>query len=116
MQVIADTGPLHYLVLIDQIGLLGPLFGRVIIPVAVRDELDHSETPAPVRAWITAPPPWLSIMPPPDTGKDAVGAALDNGERAVIALACHVRPDLILMDDRAGATSGSFRYVPLSGC
>jgi predicted nucleic acid-binding protein len=37
--VVADTGPLNYLVLIDAIDLLPRLFDRVFVPLAVRDEL-----------------------------------------------------------------------------
>ena len=33
--VVADTGPLNYLVQIDAIGLLPKLFGRIIVPPAV---------------------------------------------------------------------------------
>jgi len=37
--VVADTGPLNYLVLIDAIELLPKLFKRVFTPEAVRAEL-----------------------------------------------------------------------------
>ena len=37
--VIADTGPVNYLVLIGQIDLLPALFDKVILPSAVRAEL-----------------------------------------------------------------------------
>jgi hypothetical protein len=37
--VVADAGPLHYLVLIDCGETLGTLFDHVLIPFAVRDEL-----------------------------------------------------------------------------
>ena len=40
--VVADTGPLHYLVLIDAIDILPKLFGRVLIPEIVAVELSHS--------------------------------------------------------------------------
>jgi predicted nucleic acid-binding protein len=32
MIVIADTGPLNYLVLIGEVGVLEPLYTRVIVP------------------------------------------------------------------------------------
>ena len=60
--VVADTGPLHYLVLIGEIGVLPALASEVLIPLEVRDELDRSRTPAPVRAWIAAPPTWLRVQ------------------------------------------------------
>ncbi len=54
--VVADTGPLNYLVLIGHVSVLPVLFETVFVPEAVRAELDHPETPPPVRAWIAAPP------------------------------------------------------------
>ena len=39
--VVADAGPLHYLVLIDCGEILGNLFDHVLVPFAVRDELLH---------------------------------------------------------------------------
>jgi len=49
--VVADTGPLNYLLLIEAIDLLPKLFDRVFIPAAVHRELAHPLAPGPVRAW-----------------------------------------------------------------
>jgi predicted nucleic acid-binding protein len=57
--VVADAGPLHYLVLIDCAELLATLFDHVLIPFAVRDELIHPGTPQKVRDWVLKPPPGL---------------------------------------------------------
>jgi predicted nucleic acid-binding protein len=43
MIVIADTTPLHYLVLIDRAEILTTLYGKVIIPEAVRRELQGAK-------------------------------------------------------------------------
>ncbi len=50
--VVADAGPLHYLVLVDEVNILGNLFDRILIPEAVRDELLQLKTPEIVKAWI----------------------------------------------------------------
>lgn len=50
MIVVSDTTPLNYLVLIDQSHLLHELYGRVLIPGAVRDEMQRTDTPEKVRA------------------------------------------------------------------
>ena len=39
MIVVSDTSPLNYLVLIDLQHILPDLFERILIPAAVRDEL-----------------------------------------------------------------------------
>ena len=59
--VVADTGPLNYLVLIDAIELLPKLFEKVFVPEAVRAELVHQDAPAVVRAWAAQPPAWLDV-------------------------------------------------------
>ena len=41
MIVVADTGPIHYLVLSGFIGTLHDLYGVVVLPEAVRNELSH---------------------------------------------------------------------------
>ena len=41
MIVVADTGPLNYLVLIGEIEILPVLFGQVFIPLAVLDCRRH---------------------------------------------------------------------------
>lgn len=48
--VVADTGPIHYLILIEQIELLPRLFAQVFLPSIVRDELAHAEAPDAVQA------------------------------------------------------------------
>jgi predicted nucleic acid-binding protein len=57
--VVADTGPLNYLTLIDAVDLLPKMFDRVMVPAAVYDELIDDGTPAVVRAWIAQAPLWL---------------------------------------------------------
>jgi predicted nucleic acid-binding protein len=97
--VVADTGPLHYLVLIDQIDLLPRLFAAVTVPMIVRDELLHPNTPQAVRDWATDPPPWLTVATVP-AHHEPVPQRLDAGESAAIALALALHADLMLMDDR----------------
>ena len=46
MIVVADTGPIHYLVLSGFIETLRDLYGGVVLPEAVKDELSHPAAPA----------------------------------------------------------------------
>lgn len=102
LSVVADTGPLHYLVLVGQVDLLPRLFTTVLTPATIQAELSHAEAPAAVRQWATYPPSWIAVhQDPPSTPSTALARErLDDGERAVLALAEAVRADLILMDDR----------------
>jgi len=106
-KVVADTGPLHYLILVEEIGLIPRLFDTVLAPEAVRAELDHLETPIEVRHWIANPPPWFLVHSVAGgvTRKTLRAAALDEGEAEALALAATLRADLILMDDRAGVAA-----------
>jgi len=112
--VVADTGPLNYLVLIDAIEVLPKLFEQILIPAAVCDELAHADAPAPVRAFIAQMPAWLEVRPNPDRYDDNV-SDLDEGERAAIALATSIGADLILMDDRAGVAVAYRRGLAVTG-
>src|SRR5216683_809144 len=101
--VVADTGPLNYLVLIGASDLPPRLFETVLVPQAVCDELRHPVAPAAVRAWVALRPAWLDVRPSPAASiDDPAWRMLDAGERAALALARAVDADLVLMDDRAG--------------
>jgi predicted nucleic acid-binding protein len=39
MTVIADTGPINYLILIREIQILPALYGRILVPASVDEEL-----------------------------------------------------------------------------
>ena len=122
MLVIANTSPLHYLVLIDHSDVLPILFERVLIPPAVAEELQQPRTPVPVRAWIISPPAWLAVHAPRQpliTPTLPLGA----GEREAISLAQDLRADLLLMDDLDGreeaehhgfAVMGTLRVLELA--
>ena len=112
--VVADAGPLHYLVLIEQSNILPALFEKVFLPTAVRDELAHSEAPAAVRAWVENPPSWLEVRAAPVLDDPAL-LSLDDGERAAIALAVALTADLILIDDRAGVTVARAKGFAVTG-
>jgi predicted nucleic acid-binding protein len=67
-----------------------------------------------VRAWIATPPTWLTVRPPP-ADADLTLAALDDGERAAIALAGQLGAALLLMDDRAGVAAVRARGLTAIG-
>ena len=60
MTVVADASPLRYLLLIGAADILPALFGGVLIPRTVVDELSQPGTPDEVRRWVAALPAWLS--------------------------------------------------------
>lgn len=64
MIVIADTGPVNYLILIGEIEVLPKLYGGIFVPFSVRDELQRHLTPSAVRQWIAQPPDWIVFRAP----------------------------------------------------
>jgi predicted nucleic acid-binding protein len=111
--VIADTGPLHYLRLIDQVELLPQLFMTVHIPVAVHMELSHSAAPKIVREWISEPPSWLLVQP--DPAVTLTLRKLGAGEHAAIALAVQLEAGLLLTDDRAAVKAARAHGFVVTG-
>jgi predicted nucleic acid-binding protein len=114
MIVIADATPLNYLVLIRHVEILHQIFGHVVVPSAVVEELQRSRTPELVRVWMDAPPPWLEIRAVPSAliaGLEHLGA----GERAAILLAEEIRADWLIMDDREGRQEAARRHIPVIG-
>ena len=109
--VVADTGPLHYLVLTGDIELLSKLFEQVLVPQVVRDELANAEAPQAVRDWIAHAPGWLDVRLAHPGADDVAVARLDDGERAEIALALAVKAELVLMGDREGVGIARGRAV-----
>lgn len=99
--VIADTGPINYLILIDHVDILPKLFEKVVLPAVVRDELARPKAPAAVQSWIATPPAWIEIRQSVHA-HDPEMDELDAGEEDAIALAIELHADLLLMDDREG--------------
>jgi predicted nucleic acid-binding protein len=102
MIVVADSGPLHYLILLQHIELLQRFYGQVLVPEPVASELSAAGAPAVVRGWITKPPTWVDVRPVPSDAVSMITDDLDPGERAAIALAETVHADLLLIDEAAG--------------
>lgn len=112
--VVADTGPLHYFLLIGHAEMLPALFNRIAAPVAVMDELRHSEAPLLVRQWAESPPGRLDIVPN-STSEVLTLPALGAGEAATIRHAAERGASLILMDDRAGVAAARARGLRVTG-
>jgi predicted nucleic acid-binding protein len=114
MIVIADTTPIHYLILIRQSDVLNALYGQVIIPEAVRRELQAQKAPDTVKRWVGSPPPWIEFRRV-SVGEDQPLKGLDPGEREAIALAEALRADALIMDDRAGRREAERRGLRVIG-
>lgn len=117
MIVVSDTSPICYLLLIGEIELLPQLYGQVLIPTIVQQELSDARAPVSVQNWSNRPPKWLVVQTveiPSNRDLDA----LDPGERAAIVLAEQQGANLIIIDDSLGrqvAQSFGLRVTGLLG-
>jgi predicted nucleic acid-binding protein len=114
MIVVADTSPLNYLILIDEIELLPALFGRVFLPAAVMQELQHSKSPLAVRDWIAAPPAWIEVRSVTSSMSPSL-MKLDLGEREAIQLALDLGATTILMDEAEGRKLAESLHLQVRG-
>lgn len=115
MIVVADSGPLHYLILVEQAELLHRFYGQVIVPEAVFRELTAAKAPPPVRTWLSNPPAWFRVQPVSPDQLALVTAELDPGEREAITLAQILGADLLLIDEVLGRAEARRRSLRVTG-
>jgi len=114
MIVVADASPLNYLVQIECVEILRQMFGEVLVPNAVFEELTADRAPQAVASWVRQPPSWLTIrhvLPLEDPSLVELGA----GEQGAITLAIETNAKLLLIDDRRGRREAEKRGIPTTG-
>lgn len=99
MIIVSDTTPLRYLIEIEKAHILETLFGRVIIPQAVFDDLQRAETPQKVRDWVVNRPDWLELRQA-DQSLYTPQKKIGDGEREAFALVLELNADAVLLDDK----------------
>lgn len=114
MIVISDTSPLNYLILIECVHVLPELYGHVVIPEGVFEELQRQTTPDVVRKWMTARPDWLEVRQTrvqPDAALELLGV----GERQAICLAQELKAAAIIIDEERGRKEAKRRGLSVIG-
>src|SRR5918992_2705088 len=100
-EAISNTSPLLYLHQVSQLELLYKLYGRVLIPPAVREEVIIG-----AERGIATPNvdqiPWLEIRTPVDMTLLPMVTDLGVGEAEAIALALASPKHLLILDDALG--------------
>ena len=114
MIVVADTSPLNYLVLLGHIEIVAKIYAEVLVPQTVLDELQDSDAPAEVRAWVSAPPVWLQISTL-IFRLDPLLNRLDRGEQDAILLAESLKAERLIIDDLEGRREAANRGLPVIG-
>ena len=114
MIVVADTGPINYLVLVGEIDLLHALFQTVLVTPAVAAELQNPKAPAAVRAFIESHPAWLKVRALTSPVRAEL-AGLDLGKAEAIELALENDAGLVLMDDAKGRNQAESMRLAVFG-
>lgn len=113
-EVISNTSPLQYLFQAELLDLLPALYGTVVVPSGVADELAEG------RARGVALPdpktlPWARVRLTADTALLRIAADLDRGEREVLALAKQVADPLAILDDGLARRYARLLGIPFTG-
>jgi hypothetical protein len=113
--IVSDTTPLSELAKVGQLNLLRDVFGRVIIPEEVYNEVTTGTHPA---VSVVQSATWIEVHSVSDTQKVSAlqGATnLDLGECAAIVLAEELDVDQLLIDDLAARRVALSRNLPIIG-
>lgn len=113
-RTVSNTTPVSNLIRIQQLPLLGRLFGQVAIPVQVAEELDQGKHV--LGAWRDAPGADGLVVESPLDGPflRQLLLQLDAGEAGAIALAVE-RGAVLLMDELAGRRVAAAHRLPFVG-
>jgi predicted nucleic acid-binding protein len=114
--IVADAGPLIGLARGDWLWLLQRLYRRVLIPPAVRDELElEAPRPGSSALFQATQDGWLVTATPPERQeKTPLAEILDPGEAEAILLA-EARGMRLLIDERRGRAVARRRGVTVIG-
>ena len=115
--IVADAGPLIALARIGQLGLLRRLYGEVLIPSAVLDELAlGSGRPGATALEAAIKSGWLmerrAIL---ESTLPKLTSLLRRGESEAIVLAAQKHPRFLLIDDAEGREAARQQDVPIVG-
>ncbi len=109
--IISDTTPLRYLIEIEEVHVLERLFGKIIIPEKVAEELQRPKTPQKVKDWMQARPAWLEVRQA-DLSLFTPQKKIGDGEREAFALALELKADAVLLDDEGAEVEARRLNIP----
>lgn len=115
MIVVSDASPGIALAAVERLDLLRELFGRIIVPEEVFQEIVAAEDGAPGVREVQAAD-WIERRAVKEQVLvQALSLELDRGETEAIALAMEMQADLLLMDERRGRKVAARLGLPVLG-
>jgi predicted nucleic acid-binding protein len=113
--VVSDSTPFIGLARIGQFDVLRELFGKIVVPKAVYEEVVEQGSGRPGAEELRSAD-WVETREV--SGRDGVEVlklSVDAGEAEAIALAMEVSADLLLVDDPQGRRIAKGLGIPVSG-
>lgn len=112
-EVVSNTSPLLYLHQLGSIDLLPALYGQVLVPASVVEELAAGRA-AGHDVPNVADLPWARVVSSPTLALLALATDLGKGEAEAIAIA-HERRALLILDDGLARRHARVVGVTLTG-
>ena len=115
MSVIINATPLIALAVVEQLELLPQIFGEIIVPTTVYNEVIGQGLERP-GAQIIAQANWLQIVSPKTTSSvEPMLLGLDQGEMDVLLLARERQPEWVIIDERQARRVARAMGIPVKG-
>jgi predicted nucleic acid-binding protein len=115
MRAIVNATPLIALALVDRLDLLPRIFGEIIVPTTVYDEVIGQGLERP-GAQAIAQAQWLQVMAPTTVSTvEPLLLGLDRGELDVLVLAQEQDPDWVIIDERQARRAARAMGLPVKG-
>jgi uncharacterized protein len=115
MIIVSDTSPISNLLRIGQLPILQKLYGTVIIPQVVYQEIAALETLG-VDTTLIQSADWINVQAARDQALvEELSLELDLGEAEAIALAIEIKADRLLIDERIGRGVAQRYGVKITG-
>ena len=112
MIVVSDTSPITNLIQIGCLNLLNVVFGKIIIPQTVYNELCELAD----QKKILADQDWISVIAAENRSViTQLEANLDKGEAEAIALAIELQSDFLIIDEIKGRTIAENMGIKIVG-
>lgn len=112
-KIIVNSTPLIILGKIDELEILKDLYGEIIIPQAVFEEVTSKNDFAREQILKSS---WIKILEVHDkTNRKIYQAKLHDGEVEVMMLAKEISADLLIIDDNAAKKTAKFLEFKVTG-
>ncbi len=113
LKVVSNTTPIISLLAISKLELLKEMYGRIIIPRGVFDEIEQGRNKQFYEDLSAFD--WIDIRKLQDTRSLKYITDLDKGEAEVIVLANEIEADLVIIDEKAGREYASYFGLKYTG-